>query len=84
MIIFIILSFLEIVAERRQKFISVEFNFAIVFASKHRVSRLAQCARNKMLSHEVLTQSDFKLQSVVLAPDVTQIFCPACVLFFHT
>jgi hypothetical protein len=31
------LSFLEILAERRQKSISVEFNFAIVFAFKHHV-----------------------------------------------
>jgi len=31
MIIFLILSFLEILAERRQKSISVEFNFATVF-----------------------------------------------------
>jgi len=32
------LSFLEIRAERRQKFISVEFSFATVFAFKHHVS----------------------------------------------
>jgi hypothetical protein len=32
------LSFLEILAERRQKSISVEFNFAIAFAFKHHVS----------------------------------------------
>jgi hypothetical protein len=34
-IVFLILSFLEILAERRQKSISVEFNFAIVFPFKH-------------------------------------------------
>ena len=33
-IVFLILSFLEILAERRQKSISVEFNFAVVFAFK--------------------------------------------------
>ena len=38
MIVFLILSFLEILAERHQKLISVKFNFAIVFAFKHRVS----------------------------------------------
>jgi hypothetical protein len=38
MIVFLILSFLEILSERRQKSISVEFNFATVFAFKHRVS----------------------------------------------
>ena len=38
MIVFLILSFLEILAERRQKTISVEFNFATVFAFKHHVS----------------------------------------------
>jgi hypothetical protein len=32
------LSFLEILAERRQKSISVEFNFAAVFAFNHHVS----------------------------------------------
>jgi len=37
-IVFLILSFLEILAERRQKSISVEFNFATVFAFKHNVS----------------------------------------------
>ena len=35
-ILFLILSFLEIRAERRQKSISVEFSFATVFAFKHR------------------------------------------------
>ena len=35
---FLILSFLEIRAERRQKSISVEFSFATVFAFKHHVS----------------------------------------------
>ena len=35
MIVFLILSFLEILAERRQKSISVEFNFATVFAFNH-------------------------------------------------
>jgi len=38
MIVLLILSFLEILAERRQKSISVEFNFATVFAFKHHVS----------------------------------------------
>ena len=38
MIVFLILSFLEILTERRQKSISVEFNFSIVFAFKHYVS----------------------------------------------
>jgi len=37
-IVFLILSFPEIRAERRQKSISVEFSFATVFASKHHVS----------------------------------------------
>ena len=37
-ILFLIFSFLEILAERHQKSISVEFNFAIVFAFKHHVS----------------------------------------------
>ena len=37
-IFFLILSFLEIRAERRQKSISVEFSFATVFAFKHHVS----------------------------------------------
>ena len=32
------MSFLEILAERRQKSISVEFNFTTVFAFKHHVS----------------------------------------------
>jgi hypothetical protein len=36
--VFLILSFLEILAERRQNSISVEFNFAVVFAFKHHVS----------------------------------------------
>jgi hypothetical protein len=36
--VFLILSFLEILAERRQNSISLEFNFAIVFAFKHHVS----------------------------------------------
>jgi len=34
---FLILSFLEIRAERRQKSISVEFSFGTVFAFKHPV-----------------------------------------------
>ena len=38
MIVFLILSFLEILAERRQKSISVEFNLATVFAYKPHVS----------------------------------------------
>ena len=37
-IVFLILSFLEIRAQRRQKSISVEFSFATVFAFKHHVS----------------------------------------------
>jgi hypothetical protein len=37
-IVFLILSFLEILAERRQKSIFVEFNFATVFVFKHLVS----------------------------------------------
>jgi hypothetical protein len=37
-IVFLILSFLEILAEHRQQSISVEFNVAIVFALKHHVS----------------------------------------------
>ena len=37
-ILFLILSFLEIRAERRQKSISVEFSFPTVFAFKHHVS----------------------------------------------
>ena len=37
-IVFLILSFLEIRAERRQKSISVEFSFATVFAFKRHVS----------------------------------------------
>jgi hypothetical protein len=37
-ILFLILSFLEIRAERRQKSISVEFSFATVFAFKRHVS----------------------------------------------
>ena len=37
-IVFLILSFLEILAERRQKTISVEFNFVVVFAFKRHVS----------------------------------------------
>ena len=37
-IVFVILSFLEIRADRRQKSISVEFSFATVFAFKHPVS----------------------------------------------
>jgi len=36
--LFLILSFLEIRAERRQKSISVEFNFAMVFAFKRHIS----------------------------------------------
>jgi len=36
--VFLILSFLEIRAERRQKSISVEFSFATVFAFKTHVS----------------------------------------------
>ena len=32
------MSFLEILAERRQKSIYVEFNFAVIFAFKHHVS----------------------------------------------
>ena len=36
--VFLILSFLEIQAERRQKSISVEFSFATVFPFKHHVS----------------------------------------------
>ena len=35
---FLILSFLEIGADRRQKSISVEFSFDTVFAFKHPVS----------------------------------------------
>jgi hypothetical protein len=31
------MSFLEILAESRQEYISVKFNFAIVFAFKHHV-----------------------------------------------
>jgi hypothetical protein len=31
-VVFLILSFLEILAERRQNYISVEFNFVTVFA----------------------------------------------------
>jgi hypothetical protein len=38
MTVFLILSFLEILAERRQKSISVEFSFATVFTFKHHVS----------------------------------------------
>jgi hypothetical protein len=34
-IVFLILAFLEIFADRRQKSVSVELNFAIVFAFKH-------------------------------------------------
>jgi len=37
-IVFLILFFLEIRADRRQKFISVEFSFDTVFAFKHKVS----------------------------------------------
>jgi len=37
-IVFLILSFLEIRADRRQKSISVEFSFGTVFAFKHPVS----------------------------------------------
>ena len=37
-ILFLILSFLEILAERRQKSICVEFNFVVVFAFNHHVS----------------------------------------------
>jgi len=37
-IVFLILSFLEIRADHRQKSISVEFSFATVFAFKHPVS----------------------------------------------
>jgi len=37
-IVFLILSFLKIRAERRQKSISVEFSFATVFVFKHYVS----------------------------------------------
>ena len=37
-ILFLILSFLEIQADRRQKSISVEFSFVMVFAFKHHVS----------------------------------------------
>ena len=36
--LFLILSFLEIRAERRQKSISVEFSFAPIYAFKHHVS----------------------------------------------
>jgi hypothetical protein len=36
-ILFLILSFLEIRAERRQKSISVEMSFVMVFAFKHHV-----------------------------------------------
>jgi hypothetical protein len=36
--VFLIFSFLEILAERRQNSISVEFNFANVFAFKNHVS----------------------------------------------
>jgi hypothetical protein len=36
--LFTILYFLEIRAERRQKSISVELSFAVVFAFKHHVS----------------------------------------------
>jgi hypothetical protein len=35
MLLFLVLSFLEIRDERRQKSISVEFNFATVFVLKH-------------------------------------------------
>jgi hypothetical protein len=38
MIVFPILSFPEILAERRQKSISVEFSFATVFAFEYHVS----------------------------------------------
>ena len=38
MTVFLILSFLEILAERRHKSISVEINFATVFAFKNHVS----------------------------------------------
>ena len=38
MIVFLILSFLEIRAERRQKSISVEFSFVTAFYFKHHVS----------------------------------------------
>jgi phosphoheptose isomerase len=38
MIVYLTLSFLEILAERRQKSISVEFNFATVFAFKRHFS----------------------------------------------
>jgi hypothetical protein len=37
-VVFLILYFLEILAEHRQQPISVEFNFANVFAFKHYVS----------------------------------------------
>jgi len=36
--LFLILSFLEIRAERRQKSISVELSLAVVFALRHHVS----------------------------------------------
>ena len=36
--LFLILSFLEIRAERRQKPISVELSFVVVFAFRHHVS----------------------------------------------
>ena len=38
--VFLILSFLESQAERRQKSISVELSFATIFAFKHYVSAL--------------------------------------------
>jgi hypothetical protein len=38
MVVFLILSFLEILGECHQKSISVEFSFATVFAVKHHVS----------------------------------------------
>jgi len=40
--LFLILSFLEIRAERRQKSISVELSFAVVFAFRHHVSAAQQ------------------------------------------
>ena len=50
------MSFLEILAERRQKSISVEFNFAVVFAFKHPVSAASvqfNCVKKTVLKTEL-------------------------------
>ena len=50
MIVFLILSFLEILAERRHKSIAVEFNFATVFALIIIIIIITSCNKSTVFS----------------------------------